>query len=125
MNTLLNGSVFPAHPPRAPMPAAHTPVLSTLAVLIAAALAASPSHAAEADAEPATTAAAANVAASTLDAVVVTGSRTSTRTVKNSSTPIDVISAEDLTATGQGNLLEALQRALPCATCRRATRWCW
>ncbi|KAG1321220.1 hypothetical protein G6F63_013883 [Rhizopus arrhizus] len=29
------------------------------------------------------------------------------------STPIDVISAEDLTATGQGNLLEALQRALP------------
>jgi len=45
--------------------------------------------------------------------VVVTGSRTSTRTVKNSSTPIDVISAEDLAATGQANLLEALQRSLP------------
>ena len=53
------------------------------------------------------------MAASTLDAVVVTGSRTSTRTVKNSSTPIDVISAEDLAATGQANLLEALQRSLP------------
>lgn len=90
------------------MPAAHTPVLSTLAVLITAILAATPSHAAEADADPAATAATANVAASTLDAVVVTGSRTSTRTVKNSSTPIDVISAEDLAATGQGNLLEAL-----------------
>jgi iron complex outermembrane receptor protein len=64
------------------MPAAHTPVLSSLAVLIAATLAASPSHAAEADADPASTAATASVAASTLDAVVVTGSRTSTRTVK-------------------------------------------
>ena len=73
-------------PPRAPMPAAYAPALSTLAVLIAAVLAAAPSHAAEADADPATTAATANVAASTLDAVVVTGSRTSTRTVKNSST---------------------------------------
>lgn len=95
------------------MPAAHAPVLSTLAVLITAILAASSSHAAEADADPAATAATANVAASTLDAVVVTGSRTSMRTVKNSSTPIDVISAEDLAATGQGNLLEALQRSLP------------
>lgn len=95
------------------MPAVHAPVLNTLAVLIASVLAASPGHAADADADPAATAATANVAASTLDAVVVTGSRTSTRTVKNSSTPIDVISAEDLTATGQANLLEALQRALP------------
>ncbi|HAL23177.1 MAG TPA: TonB-dependent receptor, partial [Stenotrophomonas sp.] len=100
------------------MPAAHTPVLNTLAVLIAATLAAAPAHAADADADadaPASTASAtsANLAASTLDAVVVTGSRTSTRTVKNSSTPIDVISAEDLASTGQATLLEALQRSLP------------
>ncbi|KLD77348.1 TonB-dependent receptor [Xanthomonas hyacinthi DSM 19077] len=50
---------------------------------------------------------------STLDTVLVTGSRASTRTVKNSSTPIDVISAQDLAGTGQGTLLEALQRSLP------------
>lgn len=49
----------------------------------------------------------------TLDAVVVTGSRTNTRTVKNSSTPIDVLSSEDLAATGKGNLLQALQAVLP------------
>ncbi|WDS37009.1 TonB-dependent receptor [Pseudoxanthomonas sp.] len=54
-----------------------------------------------------------NTAASTLDAVLVTGSRSSTRTVKNSSTPIDVVSAQDLAATGKGSLLEALQYALP------------
>jgi iron complex outermembrane receptor protein len=54
-----------------------------------------------------------DASASTLDTVLVTGSRTSTRTVKNSSTPIDVISAQDLAATGQGTLLEALQRTLP------------
>lgn len=127
------------------MPAAHIPALSTLSLLIAATLAAAPAYAAEADAPSASTATSANLAASTLDAVVVTGSRTSTRTVKNSSTPIDVISAEDLAATGQANLLEALQRSLPslsqiggyqsdqeslirgysCATCRRVTRWCW
>ncbi|MCR1003292.1 MAG: TonB-dependent receptor, partial [Stenotrophomonas maltophilia] len=87
------------------MPAAHAPMLNTLAVLIASVLAATPGHAADADADPAATAATANVAASTLDAVVVTRSRTSTRTVKNSSTPIAVSSAEDLTATGQANLL--------------------
>ncbi|HBS54856.1 MAG TPA: TonB-dependent receptor, partial [Stenotrophomonas sp.] len=96
------------------MPAAHSPVLNTLAVLIASALTAATAHAAEADAPAdAATATSATLAASTLDAVVVTGSRSSTRTVKNSSTPIDVISAEDLAATGQANLLEALQRSLP------------
>lgn len=51
--------------------------------------------------------------ASTLDAVVVTGSRSNNRTVKNSSTPIDVISADTLAATGQASLLDALQRTLP------------
>nr|WP_140724456.1 TonB-dependent receptor [Pseudomonas sp. Hp2] len=54
-----------------------------------------------------------DASASTLDTVLVTGSRTSTRTVKNSSTPIDVISAQDLAASGQATLLEALQRTLP------------
>ncbi len=82
-----------------------------LSLLIAAALAAAPMRRMPIRRRrPATSA---NLAASTLDAVVVTGSRTSTRTVKNSSTPIDVISAEDLAATGQANLLEALQRSLP------------
>ncbi|MFT4198490.1 MAG: TonB-dependent receptor [Pseudoxanthomonas sp.] len=51
--------------------------------------------------------------ASTLDTVLVTGSRSSTRTVKNSATPIDVISSQDLAASGKGNLLEALQYVLP------------
>ena len=54
-----------------------------------------------------------DVNASTLDTVVVTGSRTNTRTVKNSSTPIDVVSAQDLAATGKSSLLEALQYTLP------------
>ncbi|MFT4248841.1 MAG: TonB-dependent receptor [Pseudomonas sp.] len=51
--------------------------------------------------------------ASTLDTVLVTGSRSSTRTIKNSSTPIDVISSQDLAATGRASLLEALQYSLP------------
>ena len=91
------------------------PTLSFLSVLVAASLAAGPAPAlaAGAEAPSGTVATSSNAAASTLDAVVVTGSRTSNRTVKNSSTPIDVISAEDLASTGQANLLEALQRSLP------------
>ena len=54
-----------------------------------------------------------NVQAKNLDAVLVTGSRTSTRTVENSSAPIDVVSAEDLVATGKGDLLQALLTKLP------------
>ncbi len=73
------------------------------ALLIASAMALPPAAAADAD----------TAASSTLDTVLVTGSRTSTRTVKNSSTPIDVVSAEDLAATGKSNLLEALQYSLP------------
>ncbi|MBA8683729.1 TonB-dependent receptor plug domain-containing protein [Stenotrophomonas tumulicola] len=93
----------------------RSPTLSPLSVLVAAGLAAgsAPAFAAGADAPANTVVSSSNVAASTLDAVVVTGSRTSNRTVKNSSTPIDVISAEDLASTGQANLLEALQRSLP------------
>lgn len=58
----------------------------------------------------------ASAGASTLDTVLVTGSRSSTRTVKNSSTPIDVVSAQDLVATGKASLLEALQFSLPSLT---------
>ncbi|GEM_PF-4781535 len=87
-------------------------LLRPLSVMIAFVLAA-PAMAAGPDTPPEALASASVAAASTLDAVVVTGSRTSNRTVKNSSTPIDVVSAEDLVATGQANLLEALQRSLP------------
>lgn len=51
--------------------------------------------------------------ASTLDTVVVTGTRASGRTVKNSAAPIDVIDASELATTGKANLLEALQNLLP------------
>lgn len=51
--------------------------------------------------------------ASTLDTVVVTGTRASGRTVKSSAAPIDVIDASELATTGKGNLLEALQNLLP------------
>lgn len=49
----------------------------------------------------------------TLDTVVVTGARATGRTVRNSAVPIDVVSTDDLLATGKGNLLEALQTLLP------------
>ncbi|WP_116810186.1 TonB-dependent receptor plug domain-containing protein [Steroidobacter cummioxidans] len=48
-----------------------------------------------------------------LDTVVVTGARAAGRTVRNSAAPIDVVSTDDLLATGKGNLLEALQTLLP------------
>ncbi|MEO5830386.1 MAG: TonB-dependent receptor [Rhodanobacter sp.] len=48
-----------------------------------------------------------------LDAVLVTGSRSSTRTIENSSAPIDFVSAEELVATGKGDLLQALLTKLP------------
>jgi iron complex outermembrane receptor protein len=51
--------------------------------------------------------------ANSLDTVVVTGSRVSGRTVRNSAAPIDVVATDDLVATGKGNLLEALQTLLP------------
>ena len=63
---------------------------------------------------PATAAAQeAGTEAKSLDAVLVTGSRNSTRTVENSSTPIDLISAEELAVTGKGDLLQALLTKLP------------
>ena len=48
-----------------------------------------------------------------LDAVIVTGARGTGRTVANSAAPIDVISAQQLQATGKLNLLDALDTALP------------
>lgn len=48
-----------------------------------------------------------------MDTILVTGSRNSTRTVENSSTPIDLISAEELEKTGKGDLLQALLTRLP------------
>jgi len=51
--------------------------------------------------------------ASSLDRVIVTGTRASTRTVQQSAAPIDVIDAAALNATGKANLLEALQNLLP------------
>ncbi len=79
------------------------PKAAPLALLVASALASAPVAAEQAG----------GTDASTLDTVVVTGSRSSSRTVKNSSTPIDVISAQDLAASGQATLLDALQRTLP------------
>src|SRR5262245_15621319 len=40
--------------------------------------------------------------------VVVTGTRSTSRTVENSAAPIDVLSSEVLLSTGEGNLLQAL-----------------
>jgi iron complex outermembrane recepter protein len=53
------------------------------------------------------------LAGAPLDAVIVTGARGTGRTVANSAAPIDVISAQQLLATGKLNLLDALDTALP------------
>ena len=52
-------------------------------------------------------------AASTLDTIIVTGTRVSNRTVGESQSPIDIISPEQLNATGTSELATALARALP------------
>lgn len=51
--------------------------------------------------------------ATTLDQVIVTGTRVSDRTVAESSSPIDIITPEALQATGTTELATALARALP------------
>ncbi|MED5615872.1 TonB-dependent receptor plug domain-containing protein [Janthinobacterium sp. P210005] len=53
------------------------------------------------------------LAAAPYDTVIVTGARGTGRTVANSAAPIDVISAQQLQATGKLNLLDALDTALP------------
>ncbi|WP_201768097.1 TonB-dependent receptor plug domain-containing protein [Asticcacaulis benevestitus] len=45
--------------------------------------------------------------------VIVTGTRETGRKARDSATPIDVITAADLRATGQTNLLDALKNVLP------------
>lgn len=51
--------------------------------------------------------------ATDLDTIVVTGTRTNTRTVAESTSPIDVLRPEQLQATGTTELATALARALP------------
>ncbi|NZA28622.1 TonB-dependent receptor [Luteimonas sp. SJ-92] len=51
--------------------------------------------------------------ATTLDTLIVTGTRVADRTVAESSSPIDIISPETLEATGTVELATALSRALP------------
>ena len=82
--------------------------LSPLALALLVALA-SPAAMAQ---TPASAPAAAKPA-NTLDTVVVTGTHVSTRTVAESSAPIDVITPETLEATGTVELATALSRALP------------
>jgi iron complex outermembrane receptor protein len=48
-----------------------------------------------------------------LDEVVVTGSRTAARSNTTSALPIDVLSAKDLTSTGQASFDKALQYKIP------------
>jgi len=76
-----------------------------LAISMALAAVASPSFAQQA--------AGGGQTARNLDAILVTGSRNSTRTVDNSPAPIDLISMAELTATGEANLLQALLTRLP------------
>ena len=77
--------------------------LSTAVVAALAALVAVPALAQESE----------SASASTLDTVIVTGTRVSNRTVAESQSPIDIISSEALRATGTTELATALARALP------------
>src|ERR1019366_1253630 len=49
----------------------------------------------------------------TLDTVIVTGTRDTGKKARDSATPIDIVSGDDLVATGQTNLLDALKNILP------------
>jgi iron complex outermembrane receptor protein len=76
--------------------------LSVLASAVLAALAAPPVLAQSSTDTP-----------STLDTVIVTGTRVSDRTVAESQSPIDIISSEALQSTGTSELATALSRVLP------------
>jgi iron complex outermembrane receptor protein len=54
-----------------------------------------------------------NEDATTLDTLIVTGTRVADRTVAESQSPIDIITPETLEATGTSELATALSRALP------------
>ena len=79
--------------------------LHPLAFALLATLATSPALAQ--DASPA------NSEPSTLDTVIVTGTRVTDRTVAESTAPIDIITPEILESTGTTELATALSRALP------------
>ncbi|WP_158602116.1 TonB-dependent receptor plug domain-containing protein [Pararobbsia silviterrae] len=64
----------------------------------------------------ATSAGAGDASTVALNPVVVTGSRASAQRQRDSATPIQVITAQDLAATGQGNLLDALKTVVPSLT---------
>ena len=81
------------------------PVAAACATTVA--LIAAPAYAQQAAAP------AAAASANTLDTVVVTGTREGGRKARDSATPIDVIQVEQLLATGQSNLLDALKSVLP------------
>ncbi|WP_374013175.1 TonB-dependent receptor plug domain-containing protein [Pseudoxanthomonas koreensis] len=76
--------------------------------LLAAAIAALLAPAAHAQAPQAS-----ERAPTVLDTLIVTGTRITDRTVAESQSPIDIITAESLQATGTGELATALARALP------------
>ncbi|POR46911.1 iron complex outermembrane receptor protein [Paraburkholderia eburnea] len=57
-----------------------------------------------------------NGASVSLNPVVVTGSRASSQRQRDSSTPVQVVTAQQLVATGQGTLLDALKTVVPSLT---------
>src|SRR5580700_10314730 len=89
---------------------------SLISTLVAAALW-GPALAASADASaadaPSPAAADADADSSSVDSVIVTGTRTSDVKARDSAAPITVITSESLEATGATNLRDALERTLP------------
>ncbi|WP_417472451.1 TonB-dependent receptor plug domain-containing protein [Luteimonas mephitis] len=88
----------------------HRPAPTTLALALLAAIASAPALAQDAAPDAA---APSKAKASTLDTVIVTGTRVSDRTVAESQSPIDIITPEALQATGTTELATALSRVLP------------
>lgn len=90
------------HPPRRhPLPAT---LLSILVLPFTATAAGGPDADASADAAG---------HAATLDTVTVTGTRATSRTVRESAAPIDIISAEDIRAANATSLLDVLNTTVP------------
>ncbi|HHW4680537.1 MAG TPA: TonB-dependent receptor plug domain-containing protein, partial [Xylella taiwanensis] len=77
------------------------PFLSLPVTILAGILIASPAFSQEA------------IAPATLDTVIVTGTHVTQRTAAESQSPIDIVSAADLAATGSSELATALSRTLP------------
>lgn len=94
-----------SRPVHAPRPGRHRLALALLSILAAAG--------AQAQTAPASVANEEADSPTTLDQVIVTGTRVSDRTVAESTSPIDIITPEALEATGTVELATALSRALP------------